>query len=105
VTSEAYAGSEKLAPLVREIGCSHNLVVLERCENLLQREFYLRVTRKSKNVTPEPNAASSERVKASRSPRRAPTKLGTFAPEARVKVNYPQCDATRSKFPGRRAAQ
>lgn len=28
---EAYASSEKLAPLVREIGWSHNLIILERC--------------------------------------------------------------------------
>ncbi len=50
---EAYAGSEKLAPLVREIGWSHNLVILERCKDPLEREFYLRMTRKfgwSKNV-------------------------------------------------------
>ena len=50
---EAYAGSEKLAPLVREIGWSHNLVILERCKDPLEREFYLRMTRKfgwTKNV-------------------------------------------------------
>ncbi|TYC60896.1 DUF1016 domain-containing protein [Zoogloea oleivorans] len=50
---EAYQGLEKLAPLVREVGWSHNLVILERCNNALQREFYLRMTRKmgwSKNV-------------------------------------------------------
>ena len=50
---EAYRDQEKLAPLVREIGWSHNLVILERCNNALQREFYLRMTRKmgwSKNV-------------------------------------------------------
>ena len=50
---EAYQGQEKLAPLVREVGWSHNLVILERCSDVLQREFYLRMTRKlgwSKNV-------------------------------------------------------
>ena len=50
---EAYAGSEKLAPLVREIAWSHNLIVLERCTDPLEREFYLRMTAKfgwSKNV-------------------------------------------------------
>ena len=50
---EAYAGSEKLAPLVREIAWSHNLIVLERCTDALEREFYLRMTLKfgwSKNV-------------------------------------------------------
>jgi len=50
---EAYTGLEKLATLVREIGWSHNLAILERCKNPLEREFYLRMTRKfgwSKNV-------------------------------------------------------
>ncbi|MBN1958623.1 MAG: DUF1016 family protein [Desulfuromonadales bacterium] len=50
---EAYTGLEKLAPLVREIGWSHNLAILERCKDPLEREFYIRMTRKfgwSKNV-------------------------------------------------------
>lgn len=50
---ETYAPSEKLAPLVREISWSHNLVILERCADPLEREFYLRMTRKfgwTKNV-------------------------------------------------------
>lgn len=48
-----YAHSEKLAPLVREIGWSHNLIIMERCEDDLEREFYIRLTSKfgwSKNV-------------------------------------------------------
>jgi predicted nuclease of restriction endonuclease-like (RecB) superfamily len=50
---EAYHALEKLAPLVREIGWSHNLVILQRCKDPLEREFYLRLTRKfgwSRNV-------------------------------------------------------
>jgi predicted nuclease of restriction endonuclease-like (RecB) superfamily len=50
---ETYASSEKLAPLVREIAWSHNLVILERCTDPLEREFYIRMTKKfgwSKNV-------------------------------------------------------
>jgi predicted nuclease of restriction endonuclease-like (RecB) superfamily len=50
---DTYQGVEKLAPLVREIGWSHNIVIMERCSNPLQREFYIRMTRKfgwSKNV-------------------------------------------------------
>ncbi len=48
-----YQGLEKLAPLVREIGWSHNIVIMERCSDPLEREFYIRMTRKfgwSKNV-------------------------------------------------------
>jgi predicted nuclease of restriction endonuclease-like (RecB) superfamily len=50
---ETYGSIPKLAPLVREIGWSHNLIILERCEDALEREFYLRATRRfgwSKNV-------------------------------------------------------
>ena len=50
---ENYVKSEKLAPMVREIGWSHNLIILERCENDLEREFYIRMTKKfgwTKNV-------------------------------------------------------
>ena len=37
---EAYNGLKKFASLVREIAWSHNLVILERCKDPLQREFY-----------------------------------------------------------------
>ncbi|MEP1079374.1 PDDEXK nuclease domain-containing protein [Leptolyngbya sp. PL-A3] len=50
---ETYRDSEKLAPMVREIGWSHNLAILEKCKDDLEREFYLRMTRKygwTKNV-------------------------------------------------------
>ena len=50
---ETYSDTTKLAPLVREIGWSHNLLSLERCKDAQEREFYLRMTRKfgwSKNV-------------------------------------------------------
>lgn len=50
---ETYQGIQKLAPLVREIGWSHNIVIMERCSDSLEREFYIRMTRKlgwSKNV-------------------------------------------------------
>lgn len=43
---ETYAASAKLAPLVREIGWSHNLIIFERCKDPLEREFYLRMTAK-----------------------------------------------------------
>ena len=50
---ESYQRSEKLAPLVREIGWSHNLAILEKCKGDLEREFYIRMTRRygwTKNV-------------------------------------------------------
>jgi predicted nuclease of restriction endonuclease-like (RecB) superfamily len=49
----AYANNEKLAPLAREIGWTHNYTILEKCKDNLQREFYIRMTRKfgwSRNV-------------------------------------------------------
>ncbi len=50
---ETYVNQEKLAPLMREIGWSHNLAIMEKCKDDLEREFYLRMTRKfgwTKNV-------------------------------------------------------
>lgn len=43
---ETYSMSEKLAPLVRQIGWTHNILVFERCKDDLEREFYIRMTRK-----------------------------------------------------------
>jgi predicted nuclease of restriction endonuclease-like (RecB) superfamily len=50
---EIYSKNEKLAPMVREIGWSHNLHIMEKCKDDLEREFYTRMTRKfgwTKNV-------------------------------------------------------
>ncbi len=50
---KAYAEDEKLAPMVREIGWSHNIMIMEKCRDATQREFYIRMTRKygwTKNV-------------------------------------------------------
>ncbi|HEY6586309.1 MAG TPA: PDDEXK nuclease domain-containing protein [Candidatus Methanoperedens sp.] len=50
---ETYAHNPKLAPMVREIGWSHNIIIMEKCGDDLEREFYIRMTRKfgwSKNV-------------------------------------------------------
>ncbi|BCL38333.1 YhcG family protein [Nostoc sp. MS1] len=49
----AYSQNEKLQPLVAEIGWTHNLVILEKCKDDLEREFYIKMTRKfgwTKNV-------------------------------------------------------
>jgi predicted nuclease of restriction endonuclease-like (RecB) superfamily len=42
---ETYGADEKLAPLVREIAWSHNVVILEKCKDPAEREFYVRSTR------------------------------------------------------------
>jgi predicted nuclease of restriction endonuclease-like (RecB) superfamily len=50
---EEYAKSEKLAPLVRDVAWTHNTIILTKCKDDLEREFYIRMTRKfgwSKNV-------------------------------------------------------
>ncbi len=41
---EAYCEDEKLAPLVREISWTKNLVIFERCKGSDEREFYIRRT-------------------------------------------------------------
>ena len=48
-----YRDNQKLAPMVQEIGWTHNIYILERCGDDLEREFYIRMTRKfgwTKNV-------------------------------------------------------
>jgi len=49
----AYRGTPKLQPLVATIGWAHNLVIFQHCKDPLEREFYIRMTRKfgwTKNV-------------------------------------------------------
>ncbi len=41
-----YRNSEKLAPLVREISWSNNIVIMEKCKDDLQREFYIQMTKR-----------------------------------------------------------
>lgn len=48
-----YRDDERVQPLVAQIGWTHNLVIIQRCKDPLEREFYIRMTRKfgwSKNV-------------------------------------------------------
>ena len=48
-----YHANEKLAPLVRELGWSHNIAIMEKCKDDQERLFYLHQTRRngwSKNV-------------------------------------------------------
>ncbi len=49
----SYAQNTKLSPMVREIGWTHNIIILMNCKDDLEREFYIRMTRKfgwTKNV-------------------------------------------------------
>lgn len=41
-----YYESEKLAPLVREISWSNNVVIMEKCKDNLQREFYIQMAKR-----------------------------------------------------------
>ena len=48
-----YKNETKLQPLVAEISWSHNVILMEKCKDLLEREFYVRMTKKygwTKNV-------------------------------------------------------
>ncbi len=42
----AYRHLPKLQPLVAIIGWTHNLIILQKCKEPLEREFYIRMTRK-----------------------------------------------------------
>ena len=49
----SYRDREKVQPLVAQIGWSHNLIILDKTSDPLEREFYLRMTKKfgwTKNV-------------------------------------------------------
>ncbi len=49
----AYSEQPKVQPLVAQIGWTQNLLILQRCKDPLQREFYIRMTKKfgwTKNV-------------------------------------------------------
>lgn len=41
-----YEGKPKLQPLVAEISWAKNLIIMECCKDDLEREFYIRMTRK-----------------------------------------------------------
>lgn len=41
-----YRNSEKLAPLVREISWTNNVVIMEKCKDDLQREFYIQMAKR-----------------------------------------------------------
>lgn len=48
-----YRDDERVQPLVAQIGWTHNLIILQQCNDPMEREFYIRMTRKfgwSKNV-------------------------------------------------------
>jgi predicted nuclease of restriction endonuclease-like (RecB) superfamily len=48
-----YKSNEKLAPLVREISWTKNLLIMEKCKNDLEKEFYIKMTKRygwTKNV-------------------------------------------------------
>ena len=40
-----YRDSEKLAPLVREISWSNNIIIMEKCKDDLEREFYIQMSK------------------------------------------------------------
>jgi predicted nuclease of restriction endonuclease-like (RecB) superfamily len=45
---ETYRGQPKLAPLVRELSWTHNLLIMSRCKREEEREFYLRLCHREK---------------------------------------------------------
>jgi predicted nuclease of restriction endonuclease-like (RecB) superfamily len=50
---EVYHINEKLAPLVREISWSHNVVIMEKCKDEQEKVFYIQMSKKfgwSRNV-------------------------------------------------------
>lgn len=52
-----YQGHSKLAPLVRELPWTHNLLIMSRCKRDEEREFYLRLATREKWGKPDIAAA------------------------------------------------
>ena len=81
-----YASDKKLAPMVREIGWSHNVMIMERCQNSQQREFYIRMIlcREKKRTIVEYTLKESNKpigVAAYRIVRRLPAELKGKLPD------------------------
>lgn len=45
---ETYSNDEKLAPLVRELPWTHNMIIFSRCKSEEERKFYIQMTVKEK---------------------------------------------------------
>jgi predicted nuclease of restriction endonuclease-like (RecB) superfamily len=45
---ELYRGEPKLAPVVRELPWTHNMLIMSRCKREEEREFYLRLCRRER---------------------------------------------------------
>jgi predicted nuclease of restriction endonuclease-like (RecB) superfamily len=45
---ETYRNDDKVAPLVRQLPWSHNLLILSRCKRPEEREFYLRLAQRDR---------------------------------------------------------
>jgi predicted nuclease of restriction endonuclease-like (RecB) superfamily len=41
-----YCGNQKLAPLVREISWAKNIIIMEKCKNDFEKEFYIKMVKK-----------------------------------------------------------
>lgn len=41
----SYQGNEKLQAMTAEISWTHNIVIMEKCKNILEREFYIRMSK------------------------------------------------------------
>jgi predicted nuclease of restriction endonuclease-like (RecB) superfamily len=43
----SYEGDSKLTTLSAEISWSHNIAILEKCQDVLEKEFYMRMSRRN----------------------------------------------------------
>jgi len=43
---ETYRSNENLQPMVAEISWTHNILIMSKCKEDLEREFYIRMTKK-----------------------------------------------------------
>ncbi len=59
---EAYAGHEKLQPLVGEIAWTDNLVIMERCKEYGERELERALIAKMTRTSPSASSCAKKRA-------------------------------------------
>jgi predicted nuclease of restriction endonuclease-like (RecB) superfamily len=83
---DTYAGSEKLAPVVRELLWTHNLIILGKCNSNEEREFYLKTAIQQRwnkrDLERQINASLFERTLAN--PAQVSTTLKELQPNAQT---------------------
>lgn len=89
---ETYKNESKLAPLVREISWTHNLIIMSRSKTMVEREFYIKLVQKEsyskRELERQISVGFFERTVLANS--KLPSKLGNYKKDGTntIKDNY-----------------